>query len=264
MSDSEIKSPHPNYTVLAPLYDRIMQDVDYESWAEYIDDLIQIHAPSTEAILELACGTGSIAILLDEFGYYRITATDVSKEMIEVASSKAAAKRSDVEFRAMDMLEIDLDHRFDLVLMVFDSINYLHTKNRLMKLFSGIERILKPGGFFIFDFATPRNSRKAIHFLNNEQGRLGNYRYHQTSLYDGKEKMHTNEFRIEELTGDGKTILNISREVHRQRVFDLQEMTGILGESRLSLTAAYDDFSFRPADRKSLRITMITRCPKTA
>ena len=48
-----------NYTSLAPLYDKLMEDVDYEAWAGFIDEIIQIHHSNPVEILELACGTGS-------------------------------------------------------------------------------------------------------------------------------------------------------------------------------------------------------------
>ena len=56
----------PNYTVLADIYDRVMSDVDYETWADYIDEIILEHRPEAENLLELACGTGTIALSLEE------------------------------------------------------------------------------------------------------------------------------------------------------------------------------------------------------
>ena len=39
------------------IYDRLMQDVDYNSWAKYLVDIIGIHYTSVNNILELGCGS---------------------------------------------------------------------------------------------------------------------------------------------------------------------------------------------------------------
>ena len=50
------------YTHLAKVYDEVMKDIDYEDWADFIDEIIQNHNDEAKTILELACGTGSLAI----------------------------------------------------------------------------------------------------------------------------------------------------------------------------------------------------------
>ena len=66
-----------------------MKDVDYEVWTDYIDEIIMMHHHEARDVLELACGTGTMALSMDELGYYNITATDLSPEMIEKAKKKA-------------------------------------------------------------------------------------------------------------------------------------------------------------------------------
>ncbi|MEX2585764.1 MAG: class I SAM-dependent methyltransferase [Balneolaceae bacterium] len=137
----------PIYSVLAPLYDHIMRDVDYEAWADYIDDLIQLHTPYSEQLLELACGTGSVSLSLGELGYYRILATDQSRQMIQVARKKSEETDSPVRFRPMNFLNIQLKQTFDVVFMVFDSLNYLHTEQEILQLHNEVKNVLRPGGF---------------------------------------------------------------------------------------------------------------------
>ena len=52
------------YQAIAGLYDRIMDHVDYEAWAGYIDTLFTRFHPGVRSVLETACGTGSLAVLL--------------------------------------------------------------------------------------------------------------------------------------------------------------------------------------------------------
>ncbi|MEX2602377.1 MAG: class I SAM-dependent methyltransferase, partial [Balneolaceae bacterium] len=172
----------PNYTVLARIYDTLMDDVNYEAWADYIDEVIQEHHPEAVDILELACGTGTVALLLDELGVYSITATDGSPSMIEKAQQKTGPEHSEILFQVMNFLEIDLDSKYDVVFMVFDSLNYLHSEADIEKLHAEVAGVLRPGGIFIYDFTTPRNSRKAISYLHNEEGiSPDHYRYFRTS-----------------------------------------------------------------------------------
>ncbi len=82
----------PAYTSLAEIYDTVMQDVDYEVWADFIDEIIQVHHPNPETVLELACGTGSLAFALNRYGCYKLMGTDKSAEMIAKADKKHPAK----------------------------------------------------------------------------------------------------------------------------------------------------------------------------
>jgi len=245
------------YSVLAEVYDVLMSEVNYDLWADFIDELMIHHHPNPTDILELACGTGTMALSLEEFDCYTITATDASHEMIEKAREKAAAINSAINFRIMNFLSLELDRNFDVVFMVFDSINYLLTKNEIYKLFEQVRNVLHPKGIFIFDFTTPRNSVKSIKFLHNESGISNtNYSYNRTSRFDRKKRIHYNDFKICRLD-DRKQVLEKYTEVHKQRIHTLDEMTSIIDQTDFRILSAYDGFQLNPAHERSLRITMV-------
>lgn len=253
----------PIYSVLAHIYDTLMEDVNYEDWADYIDQLIQEHAPDAKKILELACGTGSVSLLLDELDLYDLTSTDVSPTMIEKAREKAIKKGAKVTFRTMDFLNIDLREEFDLVFMVFDSLNYLHSEEEILKLHDQVARVIKPGGCFIYDFTTPRNSRRAIEYLHNEEGVSPNhYRYYRTSDFDAKNNIHINEFEIEQLDKQHKNIEQRFVEIHRQKIYTLDQVLSIVGKTDFQIQAYYKGFTLKKADNRSLRITMVLQWQK--
>ena len=77
------------YTLLAEGYDAVMAYVDYAAWAEYVHFLLERHHPRTRDVLELGCGTGSLALALQPLGGYRYRATDASEAMLAVARRKA-------------------------------------------------------------------------------------------------------------------------------------------------------------------------------
>lgn len=259
MSDS---TKQPEYSKLADIYDTVMEDVDYEYWADFIDALILKHHPKPQTVLELACGTGSISLFLDELESYDIMGTDKSPEMITKAKEKNRLMRCKVDFEVIDFLNIDLDRAFDIAFCVFDSVNYLQNSDDVLQFLKEVESVLEPGGLLIFDFTTPKNSIQAIDYLNNEEGYTDdNHRYFRKSSYDANEQIHKNEFRIEKLGDDEESVLEQYSETHLQKIYTLQQMLDIIDQTAYNIVAKYDGFDFEEADDKSLRITMVLRCP---
>lgn len=248
----------PEYTALADIYDIVMTDVDYETWTDYIDEIILKHNPEAADILELACGTGTMALSLEELDCYHITATDGSPDMIRVAKEKGRAAASGVRFRAMNVLDLQFREKFDVVYMVFDSLNYLKTDHEIIRMHQEVKKVLNPGGIFIYDFTTPRNSRKAISYLNNDSGKAGDhYYYYRDSRYDPREKIHTNTFKIHKLHPKTGHVVETSREEHHQKIYTYPEISSFIKKTDFRILKAYDGFALKPAHTKSLRITMV-------
>ncbi len=255
---------HPEYSKLADIYDAVMEDVDYDHWADYIDALMLEHHPNPKTVLELACGTGSIALSLDELECYDILGTDKSPQMIKKAREKNNVRRCNVEFEVMDFLDINLDRTFDVVFCVFDSVNYLHETEEVQTFLREVQQILGPESLLIFDFTTPKNSIQAIDYLHNEEGYTDDgLRFLRESTYDAADQIHTNNFTIQKLDDDLETVLEEYRESHKQRTYTLEQMLDIISQTAYKLVAKYSDFEFEEADDNSLRITMVLQCPHT-
>lgn len=253
---------HPPYTVLAHIYDTLMQDVDYETWSDFIDEILQVYHPDPYTILELACGTGSLAFKLGELECYKILATDKSPEMIKRAREKNDRLHHSIEFRTMDFLNIDLDNKFDAVISTFDSVNYLEEPWDVLKMLREVKKVLTPQSIFVFDFTTPKNSREAIDFLDNEKGYTGkNYRFRRKSRFDAEKNIHYNEFKIEKIDTAREKVVDHFHEVHTQKIYTLNEMLDIIGQTDYQIIAALDNFSFAEAGKQSSRVTMVLQCP---
>lgn len=82
---------YSNYEKVALIYDYLMQGVDYEGWADYIEG-INLHLNfQPSRILDLACGTGAGTLALAARGY-DVVGLDISWEMLEIARKKALQK----------------------------------------------------------------------------------------------------------------------------------------------------------------------------
>ena len=57
------------YKDFAFVYDKLMNEVDYNGWVEYIEDIIKREDIKVQNILELACGTGNLTIPLTKKNY---------------------------------------------------------------------------------------------------------------------------------------------------------------------------------------------------
>ena len=95
------------YDALASSYDALMADGAYRRRADFLERLFRTSRIPVCSVLDLACGTGTIACLLAERGY-RVTAVDGSEEMLAQAAAKAAGLESPPLFihQAMPRLRI--------------------------------------------------------------------------------------------------------------------------------------------------------------
>lgn len=139
-SNKEVKE----YEYLAKYYDYLLGDEEaFDFWLEYIN------AKDYHTVLELASGSGVLAGILKKQGK-DVTASDISKEMKEVATNNF-----DGEYLILNMIDFDLHKKYDLILCVCDSINYLY-EEELEQMFKSVYKHLNDGGRFIFDMHNPK------------------------------------------------------------------------------------------------------------
>lgn len=241
------------YTALAAGYDAVMAHVDYGMWAAYVHDLMQAQRPGLKAVLELGCGTGSLALALQPLGAYRYRATDASAEMVRVARRKAALAEVPVQFDVADFTAFKVDEPVEAVVLLYDGLNYLLEADQVAALLRGAYDALQPGGLFVFDQSTPANSLNNADFFEDE-GRARNFAYVRQSRYDPAARLHTTTFS-----------LTVGRErfheQHVQRAYSLAEIRALVQATAFDEVAAYDDFSTIPATDDAERIHWILRRP---
>ena len=82
-----------SFVTVAPLYDELMEGVPYESWVDYLQTLLTRKGLKPKRILDLACGTGNVTMLLTKLGY-EMVGVDIAPGMIEAARTKAIEQTS--------------------------------------------------------------------------------------------------------------------------------------------------------------------------
>lgn len=135
----------------ARFYDLDLGNVD--------DDLFMIRefaARTGSPILELACGTGRVLLPLAREGY-DVTGVDVSQAMLERARQRITSEDlvSRVSLIEQDMRNLELDSRFNLVLVALSSFSHLLTTEDQLATLRRIYKHLNPGGLLLLDLFNP-------------------------------------------------------------------------------------------------------------
>ena len=123
-------------------------------------DLLDVLFAGGREVLELAIGTGRVALPLTERGY-RVSGIDASPEMLALLRAKPGADA--IETSCADMADFDLGRCFDHALLVFNTLFNLTSQEAQIGCFAAVARHLKPGGRFVVEAFVPDLSGFADH-----------------------------------------------------------------------------------------------------
>lgn len=139
------------YGEFAKIYDELIyEDINYDNIASRLINLIDKHKAKYEDYLDLACGTGNVAVRLAE-KFKNTYAVDLSEDMLRETYDKFKSNRVKGKIVCQDMTELALNHRFDVVSCVLDSTNYITEDEDLQSYFESVHNHLKDDGLFFFD-----------------------------------------------------------------------------------------------------------------
>jgi SAM-dependent methyltransferase len=226
------------------LYDILYADKPYAQEADFVHHCFQRYGSTTiKRILELACGTGTHAFLLEKLGY-EILATDASAGMLEQAKRKAIGTGSRVVFKQEDMTELQpTNPPFDAVYCLFDSIGYVLTNEKIQRTINGVMENLRPKGLFLLEFwhagAMIRNF-SPTRILRRKTGDAEILRISETTL-DLLSQTCTVDYNIYEFHTDN-TYVHV-RDTHKNRYFLLQEMAQFLQHAGLTPLKWFSGFT---------------------
>ncbi len=227
-------------------YDHLAKVYDLE-WGKYsiqflkfIDFACDKFHYSPSSVLDLACGTGNLAIALQERGLDAV-GIDLSPAMIQIAQEK----QTPVVFLEDNMTSFELQRTFDLVTCAFDSLNYLLDLNQVIAMFHQVQKHLSPDGMFLFDINTPMLYEHKHHGTLDRN--LDGHSFLQILEYDSSQCIAHTTFRFE----------SSAEELHIQKAYTQAEIEEALSQTQIECLAAYEDAEGTPVHAKSERIFFV-------
>lgn len=230
-----------SYDALASSYDGLMVDVEYRRRADYLTRQFRRSALPVETVLDLACGTGTIACLLAEQGY-QVVATDGSEEMLTQAAQKAAALERPPLFLHQSMPRLRLGMTVDAAISTLDALNYLTRRADLRETLERVYRWLRPGGLFLFDVNTPYKLRRMDGqvYLDETEDSYCVWR----TFYAPGRRICTYQVDLFRLNAGGTW--DRAFEEHRERAWEREELETYLAEAGFGPVTVTGDLTGRP------------------
>ena len=231
-----------SYDALAASYDQLMADGSYRKRADFLERLFQKSAIPVHTVLDLACGTGTIACLLAQRGY-EVIATDGSVEMLTQAMQKAAALDGQPPlFLYQSMPRLRLIEPVDTVVSTLDSLNYLTRERDIRQTFCRVHRWLNDGGQFIFDVNTPYKLRRmdGQMYMDETEESFCVWR----TFFSERTQVCTYQVDLFRLNGDGTWDRDF--EEHRERAWSEAQLRQFLAEAGFQNVTVTGDLTMKP------------------
>ena len=227
-----------DYNWFAPVYDAwaadMTEDVDF-----YVDLAREAEGP----VIELAVGTGRIAIPIVERTGKRVIGIDLSPRMLELARAHAADAGVELELHEGDMRDLDYEEATDLVICPYRALLHLPTWADRRHVFERVVHALRPGGRFAWN-AFVFDHRYACEF-------------------DGKWQDEPERHLTEYTPGDNRIYITLENGGPPLTLWWLarSEWQGLLDVSGLEVEALYGWFDRRPFDDESREFVWVARKP---
>jgi len=123
-------------------------------WRRLVALELKKQLPLKAQVLDIACGTGDLALTLFEQTEARVYGADFCRPMLQIASAKAGQREASIPFIEADALTLPFpDGSFDGATIAFGLRNLANVEGGLAEIL----RILKPGGqVAILEFSEPK------------------------------------------------------------------------------------------------------------
>lgn len=226
------------YEALASSYDRLTNDVPYEAVVDFYFDILAREGLQPRTAVDLACGTGSVAVLLAKRGL-AVTGVDLSEEMLCQAVRKAQEQEVSPLFICQPLQKLRLPRGVDLAVCALDSLDYITSPNDCREAIRRVYKVLNPGGCFIFDVNTPEKLRAMDGqvFLDEDDDVYCVWR----GEFDEETNICT--YGMDLFQRQGQT-WNRSFEEHREYAYSQEQLVAYLKDAGFTDIGIYADRSF--------------------
>ena len=222
---------------------------DYDAWsADMTEDVawyLGLAREAREPIVELAVGSGRVAIPIARETGKRVIGIDRSAAMLAVARERAG----DLPLQLIegDMRDLELDEPVDLVICPFRSLLHLPTWHDRRRVFERVAAALRPGGRFAWNaFAFSPFIAAALHDRRIEHGERWEVNHYVPA-----------DSRLELTRGRGAEITGVLRAWWVTK----SEWEGLVDVAGLEVEALYGGFHREPFDDDALELVWVARRP---
>ncbi len=241
------------YHQLAASYDRLTNDVDYEAIVDFYWQILSRERLSPRTAADLACGTGSVAILLAQKGL-QVTAVDMSEDMLCVAAQKASQLENPPVFVCQKLQQLRLPRGVDLAVCALDSMDYITDPEDCREAIRRVYKALNPGGCFIFDVNTPEKLRAMDGqvFLDEDEDVF--------CLWRGEFDLQTNicSYGMDLFQRKGN-LWERSYEEHREYAYSQEQLKGYLKDAGFTAIEVFADRCLSELEEGEQRIYLKAR-----
>jgi SAM-dependent methyltransferase len=242
------------YNHFAYEYDKLMNDINYGKWADYIEKIFDMYGLSPTLILDLGCGTGSFCVEMAGRGYDLI-GVDSSTDMLCCAKEKAIKAGRDILFLNQDMSSFELYGTVDVVVCLVDSLNYITLIPDIKRMFKLVANYLNPGGLFIFDINTEYKMSKVLG-NNVFYDVRDDVSYIWQSAYDSGKKLCT--FDVTFFAKQGELYRRYD-EIHNERAYKVSYLKELLIKNGIETLGVYDGLSLKAVHPRTERAFFVCR-----
>lgn len=222
------------YEALAESYDSLTLDIPYEEMLCYMETLLQRHNIQPQSVLDLACGTGSMSMLLAKRGY-QVLASDLSEEMLTEACEKMADLEENMPFFiCQPMQKLRLPYMVDWVVCCLDSLNYVTDPADVQETFRRVYEALAPDGAFIFDI----NSEEKLRGLDGQVFLDENEDTYCVWRAEFEAQEHICYYGIDLFQKEGE-LWHRSFEEHKEYAYTVPQLTAFLQEAGFRTIEVY-------------------------
>lgn len=230
-------------------YDPFAQDYDVWATNDVAGDLdwyVELARQAEEPIVELAVGTGRVAVAIALKTGKSVVGIDSSPAMLAVARERVAGLP--IDLREGDMRDFSVDEPVDLVICPFRSLLHLPTWHDRRLLFERVATALRPGGRFAWN---------AFAFSPTIAAQLEGKRVQRPGGLWEEAHYVAADSRIELTRGRGETTLGTICLWWATK----SEWEGLIDVAGLEVEALYGGFNKEPFDDDSLELVWVVRKP---
>lgn len=251
------------YTGFAFVYDMFMDNVPYDEWAEYVQNLLKKYHIDNGLLLELGCGTGSMTRRMALRGY-EMTGIDNSEEMLQIAREKSIECKDNILYLCQDMREFELYGTVSAVISVCDSMNYILSEEDLLKVFQLVNNYLDPQGLFIFDLDTEYAYREVLGDNTIAENRDEGSFIWENTYYEEEMVNEINlSLFIPEQAMDNQSeqsaLYRKYEETHYRKAYSIDTVKRLIEEAGMEWVAVYDALTEKKPKKDSERVYIIAR-----